>query len=328
MTPTSTAYEYVRCNLCRRDETEQLFLAEDTRSVEKNSFSIVQCKCCGLVYLNPRPVVDSIARYYPKGRYYTHRPYEGWRRRKERLTRLVRQSMPGYAEYTSPVQVFFGKCLGLILRQQMEIIVPFKPQARILDIGCGNGDMIAWMADYGWEVYGTDISPEACAEAARRGLRACCGLLENIGYVEKSFDVITLAHVLEHSHNPFGLLNECGRILTDDGQLIVAVPNFGCIDRELYGPHWWQIDAPRHLYQFTSHTLGALLDSAGFKVFRWKFKFLPLPFLDKASLGHAKSNRVGAIHRLRLATRGCLSKLMARKAHTSVDLVAYAVKRR
>lgn len=291
----------------------------------QDRFTVVRCKHCGLVYLNPRPPVEDIAQYYPAGKYYTHRPYRGWSACKETLKRFLRQSMPGYSKGTTLGRFLIGKCLAPILTRHMNIFVPFRSQGRILDVGCGNGEMVAWMRDYGWETHGTDISPHACAEAARRGLSVRCGLLEEIAYPEASFDVITMGHVLEHSHDPLALLNECRRILNDDGQLIVSVPNFGCIDRELYGPSWWQIDTPRHLYHFTQATLGSVLDCAGFRVLQWKFK-LPLPFVDRTSIRRIKETGIGTMERYWLATSGCLRKLVAAKEHTSFDLTAYAVK--
>jgi SAM-dependent methyltransferase len=174
-----------------------------------------------------------------------------------------------------------GKILGIILLPQIDIVIPFKEKGRILDIGCGSGKTIGWMKEYGWELLGVDIAINACKVAEEQGLKTFCGNLHDAKYASGYFDVIILNHSLEHMYDPLSLLRECGRILKNKGLLIVAVPNFGCLESRLFGASWFQIDAPRHLYHFTRDTLNKLLNAAGFQVDRWKSKIrLPLDHLS------------------------------------------------
>jgi hypothetical protein len=56
------------------------------------------------------------------------------------------------------------------------------------------------------------------------------------------------------------------RILKPGGLAIIRVPNLSTWDARLFGRYWVGLDAPRHLYVFSTKTLTALLDKTGFQV--------------------------------------------------------------
>lgn len=275
--------EYANCNLCGADNTELLFTVSENRFRLGGSFSLVRCKRCGLVYLNPRPTKEGIAVFYPKDRY--HPPGKSSRSVPlgQRVKDLVIKSLPGYDAKTSTLRKLLGMFLGTFLSGQIDIIVPVRPNGRILDVGCGDGQVIGWMKEYGWKTYGVDVSKEACEQAASRGVSVSCGELQEADYPQDFFDAIVIHHTLEHLHNPLVLLKECFRILNKEGDLIIDAPNFECFQSQLFGPSWFAIDAPRHLYHFTQDTLGKMLTIAGFRINKWKFQF-PFPFRESASL--------------------------------------------
>ena len=63
--------ELVKCDLCGSDSTRLPFEARDWNFGLPGKFKLVECKDCGLNYLNPRPSVGALGQYYP-GAYYTH----------------------------------------------------------------------------------------------------------------------------------------------------------------------------------------------------------------------------------------------------------------
>lgn len=327
-------FEYVNCNLCDADDTELVFIATDNQFHLDGRFNVVRCKRCGLIYVNPRPTQKETKFYYPKERYYSCQESCERKGFDQRMKSLIRQSLPGYNEKISIMSWVIGRAIGTILQRQIDIVVPFKKDGKILDAGCGNGDMIGWMKEYGWETYGVDISREACEQAKKQGLDVFCGELQDAHFSSDFFDVITVNHVLEHVHNPLALLKECNRILKKDGLLIVDCPNFGCFDSRLFGESWQQVDVPRHLYHFTWDTLNKTLNVAGFEVSKWKFK-LPLPLCDRVSIKLYKENNesISSKHLLRrLILKGSLFKLIKyffskdRGPRFSVNLTAYASK--
>jgi SAM-dependent methyltransferase len=93
-------------------------------------------------------------------------------------------------------------------------------KGRILDIGCGVGDFLA----YKKQAVGVDINPFNVDYCVRRGLNAQLMDVDKLPQQDHSFDAIVLDNVLEHINNPFPILAEINRVLSVDGSLVVGVP--------------------------------------------------------------------------------------------------------
>ncbi|MCG8604112.1 class I SAM-dependent methyltransferase, partial [bacterium] len=137
----------------------------------------------------------------------------------------------------------------------------------LLDIGCGTGEFLLEMQSHGWQTRGIEKDAQA-AEFAQKIYRldVTSGDIEAKKHLKKSYDIVTLWHVLEHLHDPWEALQTVRQILKDDGYVLIAVPNIGSTDARFYRQNWVALDAPRHLYHFTPQTLARLLQRAGFKL--------------------------------------------------------------
>ena len=93
-------------------------------------------------------------------------------------------------------------------------------------------------------------------------------------------------HVLEHLHDPREALSKAYQLLKRGGLLVVAVPNFDSLQARIFRQRWYHLDAPRHLYHFTPHTLKMLLHEVGFKVLETRW----------FSLEHDWAGIAGSIH--------------------------------
>ena len=93
---------------------------------------------------------------------------------------------------------------------------------RVLDYGCGSGDLLLILQDEhpGWQLTGVDISGVALSMARARGVRAA--LHETLPGGQ--YDTIVLAQVLEHVEDDAGLVSELSERLAPGGLLIVTVP--------------------------------------------------------------------------------------------------------
>ncbi len=92
---------------------------------------------------------------------------------------------------------------------------------------------------------GQDLDPEAAREVRRdRGIPVHIGPLETAPYANASFDAVIMSHVIEHVHDPIGLLRACKSFLKPSGVLIALTPNTaGCIHRR-FGADWRGLDPP------------------------------------------------------------------------------------
>jgi SAM-dependent methyltransferase len=205
------------------------------------TFHLVRCRRCGLIYLNPRPTLDEMAQYYPEN-------YEPFMR--SELTR----SWYGRLAY----RVAIAKRCRIASQEQ--------GPGRLLDVGCGDGDFLLGMQDRGWEVHGLDISPVAVTLARQKGLDIFQGELLEASYPEGGFDRVTMWDVLEHLHNPEVQLSRVAQLLKPGGRLVATFPNAHSLDFRLFGPAWTGLDIPRHLYIYTRPALLALLARAGLEV--------------------------------------------------------------
>jgi methionine biosynthesis protein MetW len=151
---------------------------------------------------------------------------------------------------------------------------------RLLDVGCGNGNVMEIVKHRLDEVYGCDISETVLKIAKNKGIITTCIDLNTyyLPYKNACFDAVTCLEVLEHVFNPVNLLKELYRILSPKGQLILTTPNiryFKNINKLLLKgrfPHTTTdtfIWGGGHLHYFTRNDLIFLLREAGFE----KIKF-------------------------------------------------------
>ena len=135
--------------------------------------------------------------------------------------------------------------------------------ARVLDVGCGRGLVLADLADHGYEVHGVERSEAAATGADERADIRIVSKLADAGYPDGWFDEVLIWHVLEHLRDPRETLAEIARILRPGGKVVVAVPNFSSLQARTTGAAWFHLDLPRHLFHFPVEGLRHLLAEVG-----------------------------------------------------------------
>ena len=103
----------------------------------------------------------------------------------------------------------------------------FVPLRRVLDIACGEGYGTASLAAAGAKhVIGIDICKEACERARRKyNVDARVGNAENIPMANCSVDLVVSFETVEHLARPHLFIQECARVLTSGGMLVISTPN-------------------------------------------------------------------------------------------------------
>jgi methionine biosynthesis protein MetW len=149
------------------------------------------------------------------------------------------------------------------LQAMMDRALPGR-SLRVLDVGCGAGNMIHHLGRYG-QVKGVEIDPRPVAVARQRGYDveqgdACQGL----AYDDASFNVVTALDVIEHNQDDLSILREMHRVLAPGGHAIITVPAFMWL-----WSHNDDINA--HVRRYTAGELRRKLLAAGFRVRRLAF---------------------------------------------------------
>lgn len=282
MTPlTNQLLEFLdSCPVCSSPQSEFIYtdLQDITFHTTDDTWSLMKCSQCKVLYLNPRFTESSIGRAY-KG-YYTHKPsvestYSSGPQRKiqEQLWRGYVNKKYGYHMFPA-MRIGFALMTLLPLRRivndQSLRHIPFPPvtasNPRILDVGFGSGEFLTTMQKLDWTVYGIDPDPEVVHAAKLKGLNVHLGPLNDAIYPSDYFDAITFNHVIEHLHNPYSTLKICHNILKPGGYIWIATPNVDSRSHQKFGAFWRGLEVPRHLVIFNRQALISLLRETGFQV--------------------------------------------------------------
>ncbi len=232
---------------------------------------------CGLIWLDPVPVEEDIGKAYQG--YYTHsQPEPGpslvrdacwavWLSYLGRRFGYTRGVGPAWLRLFSPLALLHPGGRDELDAAAMHLPAPSGP-ARVLDVGCGSGVLLARMQSLGWQVEGVEVDPAAVEAARRRGVTVHLGSLEAQKFPVNRFDAVHSAHVIEHVYDPLALLRECARVLKPGGNLVILTPNTESWGHRHFGSAWLNLDPPRHLVLFSPATLRRAAEQAGLRVQR------------------------------------------------------------
>jgi SAM-dependent methyltransferase len=145
---------------------------------------------------------------------------------------------------------------------------PYRQNNRLLDIGCGAGNLLQAARNNGWDAQGLDVSAGAVKHVRSLGFEVFEGELQEAGFPSEHFDVVTAAELLEHLVDPQPLLHEVARILRPGGLFWTTTPHARGLSGRLLGLKWRCVWPPEHLQLFSVRGLTKLLRGAGFRELR------------------------------------------------------------
>jgi len=226
--------EYVNCNVCEKDDAITFF--------RENNYTVVKCKNCGLVYVNPRPM---------------EKEHNSNNMQQDEYSKYIRN----YINNQTAHSYSSHKIL-----KELENIYPEK--GKLLEVGCASGYFLKSAREKGWQVEG--IEPEySMAKYAieKLNLKVRISSIEKAQLPKNHFDVIIAINVLSHLLNPNQILKKFNFSLKSNGILVIQTGNKGSMlskkKAEILGEFWL---TPEHLYHFSENSLVLLLKKTGFKV--------------------------------------------------------------
>lgn len=103
-----------------------------------------------------------------------------------------------------------------------------KSKGKILDYGCGTGQVVNYLNNLGYDGYGVDISPLAVnkSEITQKGKIFLIKSDNKTPFPDNYFDSVGCSDVLEHCMQPSKVLEEMIRVLKPEGKIVCACPNF------------------------------------------------------------------------------------------------------
>ncbi|MFZ2657249.1 MAG: methyltransferase domain-containing protein [Victivallales bacterium] len=233
-----TRFVKVKCPAC--DSSRMTF------HFEKNGFKFSKCENCETLFINPRPDIESLERFYNQASchdlWYNEvmKKSEGYRLKQIFIPRVKR-------------------IISLCKKHKADF-------GTLLDIGAGNGILAEeMMARHAFKrVVALEMSKVCCDECRKKGIETIESPVENVSM--KNVSVITAFELLEHIYAPEGLLKTCHGILKKNGLLILTTPNIKGFDLLTLGKLSNNIAGPNHLNYFNPKSLEIILEKAGFSV--------------------------------------------------------------
>lgn len=245
---TPLRLELARCPLCPHGEEQPIAVGEDFEyRTSPDTFLAVRCLSCGLVYLRLRPAPSELGRIYP----------------------------PEYHAFDFSAEKF-GLAYTIRRRLEARRLLRFcrelPPDARILDVGCGDGFHLKLLRDFGspsWQIEGADTSELAVAAARRAGFVVHSGAAETLDHLHGRYDLALLIATIEHVPHPVEVLASVRKLLRPGGRVVVVTDNAAAWSRLLFeGRSWGGYHFPRHFHLFTPSALRRAAVLAGLTVAR------------------------------------------------------------
>lgn len=195
---------------------------------------------------------------------------------------------------------------GNILRKQKvyKLIKRYIPsKGRILDVSCGNGEVLDWLRQDGYSVRGTNYTKhlDACKSVDIDG---GVDIYRGLPYKDGTYDCVILLDVIAHLSDHNAAIREISRVIKPGGYIIVVAPNimrinsrlhflltgffkakrafigFDVPDEESFKFHNYLPHLPVFLYQLRTHNLNCfLIDAVGYKMKSYLMWFLLIPFI-------------------------------------------------
>lgn len=196
-----------------------------------------------------------------------------------------------YSQSGGKEQKVFNAGTGIsrsaVLLDAVATAIPAGKAGRLLDVGCGNGELLANAARRlpGWRLSGTELSDRHRAAIEKiPGVEGFHTGPNSLDQAPGPFDAVTLVHCLEHIPDPAAILSALREKLAPDGHLVVEVPHFRDNPFDLL-----IVD---HCSHFSAAGLRRLAERAGFAADLLRSDLIPK---ELSMIAHAAEAREAAI---------------------------------
>ena len=243
-----------KCIICKSKDINLYIKTFDRHYGYINkSYDIFKCDSCAVLFLNPMISNDELIVMYDDEYYAYNKIVKHNNNLFRKIKIIIRNILLGKAGTIDPI---FSNVNGL----------------KVLDLGCGSGQILLNMKSCGWEVKGVEVSNKASEVGNKHGLNIFSGTLIDAKYDDNEFDYIRSNHSFEHLINPIETINELYRICKYSGKILIGVPNTNSLAFKLFNKFWYYLGVPFHPYNYNVKNLSFLLESNGFEVLKVAYR--------------------------------------------------------
>lgn len=275
-------------------------LVLDDYFLSREHFSILKCTNCGLLITVPQPKLTDLGKYYKSTEYISH------------------------ATKNSGIEFFvYNFVRKITLSSKKALIRKYSTGSRLLDIGCATGVFLGYCKKNGFIVQGIEPDENARLYASKNFGLSVNDVDHLSELAPKSFDIITMWHVLEHVSDLNERMAHVNDLLAEEGTVFIALPNPLSYDALYYKNYWAAYDVPRHLYHFTQDSFQALMNKHGLKI----IKVVPMIFDAYYISLHSEKYRQSKRSLLKALYRGFRSNLYAKTNNLDYSSLIYILKK-
>jgi 2-polyprenyl-3-methyl-5-hydroxy-6-metoxy-1,4-benzoquinol methylase len=265
----SRSFHAGNCDICNSGELIPLYPMEMMHGVE-GPFLYVHCQNCGSTY-QPEKLND-YSKYYSDS-YYSFQ-YKEPNTFNSILRKFKRRLRNRYFYFSTGL---LGRMLAFLRPKPINHLshhITLRFDMEILEIGSGSGELLHEIADLGVKkVVGIDpfVPNDIAYKNNARIYKASIDQLGDL-FGQQKFDLIMFNHSLEHTPTPFEDLGKASKFLKSNGEILLRFPISGSKLSDYYGENWWSLDAPRHIYLFSSRSVELLAKQCNLKVKRTHYE--------------------------------------------------------
>ena len=242
-----------QCKVCKNKENNTAFTAKEMQHGTRDCFTYIECNNCGCLQIEEIP--SNMADYYPSD-YYSYNIKKSSREKIDSFLssliinyRVNKKNLLGglYDKYR---RKYRNRHLFSWLAKD---ICSFDSD--IIDIGCGNGDLLLKMHQAGFKSL-TGVDPYISESIDYFGKIAIHK--KEVYEITRKYDLVMLHHSFEHMQDPSQVLSHLSKILKKDGTILIRIPVADCFAYRKYGANWVALDAPRHFFLHTRKSMELL----------------------------------------------------------------------
>lgn len=234
----------------------------------RKSFEYIKCSHCGLLWIAQIP--DNLGDYYPQ-QYFSFQSRLRHSRSAVRkyFDRLrVRSELDGNGWFAR----FSNRLVKRLDYLDWIKAARLDQQAAILDVGCGSGKLLQKMRLGGF------LHTEGIDPFLEDDIHYPDGLIIHKQQLKDfatthvgKYDLIMLHHAYEHMPHPRETLQLLSSMLSEQGHLLIRIPLVDSLAWEMFHENWAQLDAPRHLYLHSKHSMRLLAESCKLSIVDIKY---------------------------------------------------------